>query len=246
MDSTLLELLKIMKEEKDWLDYLCGIGPMVLTAITMLIACRQHRENKKLQQYIALQNDTSIIREAAIDIYHVYFNGLSIANSMDTDEKVANVFSSQVSYLNMYNKILECFNSISFRKNKTSLIFKELDDDFVKINHEAFMLFEELKIAYCEYAISENPYEVIKKALKAVALKYKINEMNELNALYLLNHDNVKKDYISECENIYTKNIAEKAQKYINYLKQPNFDNKFAEYVRIDNKNKLIKNANEY
>lgn len=34
-----------------------------------------------------------------IDIYQVYFYGLPIAYSMNTDEKAADAFTSQVSYL---------------------------------------------------------------------------------------------------------------------------------------------------
>lgn len=77
---------------------------------------------------------------------------------------------------------MDYFQSISFRYNKALLIFKGLDDDFVKINREAFELVEELKIDYVNYVMSCITYTVIQKAMTEVSLKYGINE---LDAIYI-------------------------------------------------------------
>ena len=59
MEEIVRELQKISEillqnQTPVWLTYLSSLGPLILTGISVFIACRQHKQNHRLQTEIPL------------------------------------------------------------------------------------------------------------------------------------------------------------------------------------------------
>ena len=59
MEEIVQELQKISEillqnQTPAWLTYLSSLGPLILTGISVFIACRQHKQNRNLQKQIAV------------------------------------------------------------------------------------------------------------------------------------------------------------------------------------------------
>ena len=46
-----------------WLTYLSSLGPLILTGISVFIACRQHKQNQNLQKQIANRDSANLLRQ---------------------------------------------------------------------------------------------------------------------------------------------------------------------------------------
>lgn len=61
--QALNQIVRVLDESQNptWLLYLSALGPLILTAISVFIACRQHRQNQNLQKQIADRDYKNIL-----------------------------------------------------------------------------------------------------------------------------------------------------------------------------------------
>ena len=92
--QALNDIVQILDESQNptWLLYLSALGPLILTAISVFIACRQHRQNQSLQKQIADRDYKNILRQNVLAIYNDFFNGLRVVHQAVGN--VADVFST--------------------------------------------------------------------------------------------------------------------------------------------------------
>ena len=67
MEEIVQELQKISEillqnQTPAWLTYLSSLGPLILTGISVFIACGQHKQNQNLQKQILELQNTSTLR----------------------------------------------------------------------------------------------------------------------------------------------------------------------------------------
>lgn len=91
MEEIVQELQKISEillqnQTPAWLTYLSSLGPLILTGISVFIACGQHKQNQNLQKQIANRDSSNLLRQNVLEVYNAYFNGLRVV-----DQAVGNV-----------------------------------------------------------------------------------------------------------------------------------------------------------
>ena len=91
MEEIVQELQKISEillqnQTPAWLTYLSSLGPLILTGISVFIACRQHKQNRNLQKQIANRDSSNLLRQNVLEVYNAYFNG-SLYNSGSMNSK---------------------------------------------------------------------------------------------------------------------------------------------------------------
>lgn len=225
--QALNEIVRILDESQDptWLLYLSALGPLILTAISVFIACRQHRQNQALQKQIADRDYKNILRQNALAIYNDFFNGLRVVDQAFGN--VAEVFSTPKS-LDMWSKELQT----AYEQMTASYYHAKLmldDDKLIEVLKRTYNCFVELYEEFNSYCNSGAVHSVIGNAFRIVSAKYGIK-----SELELLLKPAVKEEYLNLCYTDQAKKIHELMQAYIEAMKNNNFDVYFKKYAQLE------------
>ena len=230
MDDTLQalnEIVRILDESQDptWLLYLSALGPLVLTAISVFIACRQHRQNQNLQKQIADRDYKNILRQNALAIYNDFFNGLRVV--YQAVGNVAEVFSTPKS-LDMWARELQtAYEQMTASYNHARLMLD--DDKLMEVLKRTYNCFAELFDEFNSYCGSGEVYSVIGNAFRIASSKYGVK-----NELELLLNPAAKEEYLKLCDTDNAKKIHDLMQAYIEAMADDNFDVYFKKYVQLE------------
>lgn len=107
-----------------WLTYLSSLGPLILTGISVFIACRQHKQNQNLQKQIANRDSANLLRQNVLEVYNAYFNGLRVVDQAVGN--VADVFASPQSLQQWVYEFQRAYEMLACSYNQAKLM---LDDD---------------------------------------------------------------------------------------------------------------------
>lgn len=95
MEEIVQELQKISEillqnQTPAWLTYLSSLGPLILTGISVFIACGQHKQNQNLQKQIANRDSSNLLRQNVLEVYNAYFNGLRVVDQGNITWRILN------------------------------------------------------------------------------------------------------------------------------------------------------------
>lgn len=225
--QALNDIVQILEESQNptWLLYLSALGPLILTAISVFIACQQHKQNQALEKQIADRDYKNILRQNALAIYNDFFNGLRVVHQAVSN--VAEVFSIPKS-LDMWAKELQtAYEQITASYNRAKLMLD--DDKLVEVLKHTYDCFVELYDEFNSYCNSGEVYSVIGDAFNVISAKYGVK-----NELELLLNPAAKEEYLKRCYSDNAKKIHGLMQAYIEAMADDNFDVYFKKYVQLE------------
>lgn len=230
MDDTLQalnEIVCILDESQNptWLLYLSALGPLILTAISVFIACRQHRQNQNLQKQIADRDYKNILRQNALAIYNDFFNGLRVVDQAFGN--VAEVFSVPKVLSKWALELQTAYEQMTASYNHARLMLD--DDKLVEVLKHTYDCFTELYDEFNSYCGSGEVYSVIGNSFNAISAKYGVED--EI-ALFL--NPAAKEEYLKLCDTDNAKKIHGLMQAYIEAMADDNFDVYFKKYVQLE------------
>ena len=210
-----------------WLVYLSALGPLVLTATSVFIACKQHRQNQNLQKQIANRDYINTLRQNALDIYNDYFYGLRVIN-----RAIGNIVDI-VSYyqsLQMWERDLQrAYEQIMVSYNRANLMFR--DEGLLRSLKQSYDCFEKLYNKVSSYSRGEILKSIIQDAWSTISSKYGI-------ALYdyasLSFNQTAREEFWKLCDNRHTQDIHKLMESYVETISNVNFDEYFKKYVQMD------------
>lgn len=225
--QALNEIVRILDESQNptWLLYLSALGPLILTAISVFIACRQHWQNQNLQKQIADRDYKNILRQNALAIYNDFFNGLRVV--YQAVGNVAEVFSTPKS-LDMWARELQtAYEQMTASYNHARLMLD--DDKLMEVLKRTYNCFAELVDEFNSYCGSGEVYSVIGNAFRIASSKYGVK-----NELELFLNPAAKEEYLKLCYTDIAKKIHGLMQAYIEAMADDNFDVYFKKYVQLE------------
>ena len=211
------EIVCILDESQNptWLLYLSALGPLVLTAISVFIACRQHRQNQALQKQIADRDYKNILRQNLLAIYNDFFNGLRVVDQAFGN--VAEVFSVPKVLSKWALELQTAYEQMTASYNHARLMLD--DDKLVEVLKHTYDCFTELYDEFNSYCGSGEVYSVIGNSFNAISAKYGVED--EI-ALFL--NPAAKEEYLKLCDTDNAKKIHGLMQAYIEAMADDNFD----------------------
>lgn len=216
----------IQNQNPVWLIYLSSLGPLILTGISVFIACKQHKQSQNLQKQIANRDSTILLRQNVLEIYNAYFNGLRVVNQ--TGGNVADVFSTPQSVKQWSDELQRAYEAITNSYNLAKLMFD--DKQLLQTLRNSFEKFNDLYFCVNNYYHSEFLLATITTAWNRVSFKYGITKEDYMS---LLLNSEAKEDYLKQCENHYTQDIQKSMDAFIVSMKDENFDVYFKEYIKM-------------
>ena len=221
------EIVRILDEGQNpaWLSYLSALGPLILTAISVFIACRQHRQNQNLQKQIADRDYRNILRQNMLAIYSDFFNGLRVV--YQAVGNVADVFSTAQSLDNWGKELQAAYEQITASYNRAKIMLE--DDDLVAVLKRTYYCFVDLYNECSLYINSAIAIRVIEYASEKISKKYHIE-----SELGIALNPTVKEEYLSLCNTDQVKKIHGLMQAYIEAMADDNFDVYFKKYVQLE------------
>ena len=225
--QALNEIAHILDESQDptWLLYLSALGPLILTAISVFIACRQHRQNQNLQKQIADRDYKNILRQNLLAIYNDFFNELRVV--YQAVGNVAEVFSVPKVLSKWALELQTAYEQMTASYNHAKLMLD--DDKLVEVLRHTYDCFTELYDEFNSYCGSGKVYSVIGNAFNAISAKYGVED--EI-ALFL--NPAAKEEYLKLCDTDNAKKIHGLMQAYIEAMADDNFDVYFKKYVQLE------------
>lgn len=160
----------IQNQNPVWLIYLSSLGPLILTGISVFIACKQHKQSQNLQKQIANRDSTILLRQNVLEIYNAYFNGLRVVNQARGN--VADVFSTPQSIKQWSDELQRAYETIINSYNLAKLMFD--DKQLLQTLKNAFEKFNDLYICVNNYYHSELLIATINTAWTLVSSLYGI------------------------------------------------------------------------
>lgn len=230
MEEIVRELQKIsgillQNQSPVWLTYLSALGPLILTGISVFIACRQHCQNQKLQKQIADRDASNLLRQNVLDIYNAYFNVLIVVTRADN---VSGIFSAQQTMIQWMTDFQKAYDSLACSYNHAKLM---LDDaQLLQVLNESFRRLNNLYNSVAQYSHSNLPVNVIHDAWAVISPKYAI-QINNYDALSQ-NHIAME-EFWKLCDNRHTQEIRRLMEDFRASMSDENFDKYFKKYIQI-------------
>ena len=176
--QALNEIVRILDESQNptWLLYLSALGPLILTAISVFIACRQHKQNQDLQKQIADRDYKNMLRQNALEIYNDFFNGLRVV--YQAVGNVAEAVSTLESLSKWAIELQTAYEQMTASYNHAKLMLD--DDKLIEVLKRTYNCFVELYDKFNSYCSSGEVYSVIGNAFNAKSAKYGVKDEIEL------------------------------------------------------------------
>lgn len=225
--QALNEIVRILDESQNptWLLYLSALGPLILTAISVFIACRQHKQNQDLQKQIADRDYKNMLRQNALEIYNDFFNGLRVV--YQAVGNVAEAVSTLESLSKWAIELQTAYEQMTASYNHAKLMLD--NDKLIEVLKRTYNCFVELYDKFNSYCSSGEVYSVIGNAFNAISAKYGVKD--EI-ALFL--NPAAKEEYLKLCSTDTAKKIHGLMQAYIESMADDNFDVYFKKYVQLE------------
>lgn len=225
--QALNDIVRILDESQNptWLLYLSALGPLILTAISVFIACQQHKQNQALQTQIADRDYKNILRQNTLAIYNDFFNGLRVV--YQAVGNVAEVFSVPKALSKWALELQTAYEQMTASYNHAKLMLD--DDKLVDVLRHTYDCFVELYDGFNSYCGSGEVYSVIGNAFNTISAKYGVKD--EI-ALFL--NPAAKEEYLKLCYTDIAKKIHDLMQAYIEAMDDDNFDAYFKKYVQLE------------
>lgn len=232
MEKIVQELQKIAEillqnQNPAWISYLSSLGPLVLTGISVFIACKQHKQNQDLQKQIANRDSANLLRQNVMEVYNAYFNGLRVVEQAVGN--VADVFTSPQSMQQWLCEFQRTYEMLTCSYNQAKLMLN--DDKLLQVLNISFYKFSDLYNAVNAYYHSGVPLTTIINAWEIISLKYKINKSDYVA---LVQNPKIMKEFRELCDNRYTQDIKKLMEAFKMSLTYEKFDKHFKKYIQID------------
>ena len=216
MEEIVQELQKISEillqnQTPAWLTYLSSLGPLILTGISVFIACGQHKQNQNLQKQIANRDSSNLLRQNVLEVYNAYFNGLRVVDQAVGN--VADVFASPQSLQQWVYEFQRAYEMLACSYNQAKLM---LDDDPGCVN---------------SYYHSGLPLSAMNNAWAVVSPKYMINAGDYVT---LSQNLPAMEEFWKLCENRHTQDIRKFMEAFKSSMEDETFDKYFEKYIRMN------------
>lgn len=232
MEEIVRELQKISEillqnQTPVWLTYLSSLGPLILTGISVFIACRQHKQNQNLQKQIANRDSANLLRQNVLEVYNAYFNGLRVVDQAVGN--VVDVFASPQSLQQWTFELQKAHETMSCSYNQAKLMFDDVQ--LLQALETSFNNFNDLYICVNQYYHSGLPIVVMNNAWAAVSLKYMINAGD-----YVTLSQNIQamEEFWGLCDNRHIQDIRSLMKTFKVSVEDKTFDEHFKKYIRMN------------
>ena len=225
MEEIVQELQKISEillqnQTPAWLTYLSSLGPLILTGISVFIACGQHKQNQNLQKQIANRDSSNLLRQNVLEVYNAYFNGLRVVDQAVGN--VADVFASPQSLQQWVYEFQRAYEMLACSYNQAKLMLD--DDQLLQALKTSFYKFNDLYGCVNSYYHSGLPLSAMNNAWAVVSPKYMINAGDYVT---LSQNLPAMEEFWKLCENRHTQDI----RKFMEAFKSSMEDETFAALI---------------
>lgn len=232
MEEIVQELQKISEillqnQTPVWLTYLSSLGPLILTGISVFIACRQHKQNQNLQKQIANRDYANLLRQNVLEVYNDYFNGLRVV--YQAIGNVADVFASPQTLQQWTYELQKAYEAMSCSYNQAKLMFD--DNQLLQALETSFNKFNDLYDCVDQYYHSGLPIATINNAWATVSSKYMI-----AGGDYVTLSQNLPamEEFWKLCDNRHTQDIRNLMEAFKVSMEDETFDKHFKKYIQIN------------
>lgn len=225
----LQEISEIILQNQNpvWLTYLSSLGPLILTGISVFIACRQHKQSQVLQKQIANRDSANLLRQNVLEVYNAYFNGLRVIDQAVGN--VADVFASPQSLQQWTNELQKAYETLSCSYNQAKLM---LDDaQLLQALKTSFNKFNDLYICVNGYCHSGLPITTMNSAWISISPKYGINGWDYVT---LSQNLPAMEEFWKLCDNRHTQDIRALMETFKASMEDEIFDKHFKKYIQIN------------
>lgn len=231
MEETVQELQKIsgillQNQSPVWLTYLSALGPLILTGISVFIACRQHCQNQKLQKQIADRDASNLLRQNVLDIYNAYFNGFNVV--LQAIGNVADVFATPLSSQQWFAELQKAHETLACSYNQAKLMLD--DPNLLKALELSFRKFNDLYGEVARYYSSGLLIATMSNAWNAISHKYMIGAGDYMT---LVQNLAAMEEFWKLCDNRHTQEIRRLMEDFRASMATENFDKYFKKYIQI-------------
>ena len=232
MEEIVQELQKISEillqnQNPVWLTYLSSLGPLVLTGISVFIACRQHKQNQNLQKQIAIRDSANLLRQNVLEVYNAYFNGLRVI--YQAIGNVADIFASPQALQQWTFELQKAYETMSCSYNQAKLMFD--DDQLLQALKTSFYKFNDLYGCVNNYYHSGLPFLAMNNAWAVVSPKYTINTGDYVTLSQKLP---AMEELWKLCENRHTQDIRKFMEAFKSSMEDETFDKYFKKYIQMN------------
>lgn len=210
-----------------WLTYLSSLGPLVLTGISVFIACRQHKQNQRLQKQIANRDFSNLLRQNVLEIYNAYFDGLRVVDQAIGN--VADIFATPQSLQQWTYELQKAYERVSYSYNQAKLMFD--DAQLLQALGTSFNKFNDLYIRVNQYYHSGLPAATMSSAWFSISPKYGINGWDYLT---LSQNLPAMEEFWKLCDNRHTQDIRNLMEAFKESMKDESFDTYFKKYIQMN------------
>lgn len=210
-----------------WLTYLSSLGPLILTGISVFIACRQHKQNQNLQKQIANRDSANLLRQNILDIYNAYVNGLRVIDQGIGN--VSDVFASPWSLQQWTNELQKACETLSCSYNQAKLMLN--DAQLLQALKTSFNKFNVLYVCVNHYCNNGLLTATMNNAWAVVSPKYMINTGD-----YVTLSQNIPamEEFRKMCDNRNTQDIRKLMEEFKASMEDEIFDKHFKKYIRMN------------
>ena len=232
MEEIVQELQKISEillqnQTPAWLTYLSSLGPLILTGISVFIACGQHKQNQNLQKQIANRDSSNLLRQNVLEVYNAYFNGLRAVDQAVGN--VADVFASPQSLQQWVYEFQRAYEMLACSYNQAKLMLD--DDQLLQALKTSFYKFNDLYGCVNSYYHSGLPLSAMNNAWAVVSPKYMINAGDYVT---LSQNLPAMEEFWKLCENRHTQDIRKFMEVFKSSMEDETFDKYFEKYIRMN------------
>ncbi len=232
MEEIAQELQKILEillqnQPPVWLTYLSSLGPLILTGISVFIACRQHKQNQNLQKQIANRDSANLLRQNVLEVYNAYFNGLRVV--YQAIGNVADIFASPQALQQWAFELQKAYETISCSYNQAKLMFD--DAQLLQALETSFNRFNDLYIRVNQYYHSGLPIATMNSAWLSISTKYGINIWDYVT---LSQNLPAMEEFWKLCDNRHTQDIQSFMEAFKASMEDDIFDIHFKKHIRMN------------
>ena len=210
-----------------WLTYLSSLGPLILTGISVFIACRQHKQNQNLQKQIANRDFANLLRQNVLEVYNAYFNGLRVV--YQAIGNLADIFASPQALQQWTFELQKAYETMSCFYKQAKLMFD--DAQLLQALETSFNKFNDLYIRVNQYYHSGLPIVTMNSAWFSVSPKYGINIWDYVT---LSQNLPAMEEFWKLCDNRHTQDILKLMEAFKASMEDETFDKYFKKYIRIN------------
>ena len=205
-----------------WVTVISAIAPIVLTCITIVLSIRMDKQNKALQKQIHNRDVRYQTRNNILEIYNAFSDSVI---ALQKYGNVATAFSNESNPFQWSQDLNLIYRELHKACDRANLLLE--DGDFCQFLKSVQFDFDTVFADILRYTGTGIHISTIQNAKNQIAIQF-----GQSNLDYLFTTNRTAYDqYVKMCDNIYTQEIANKANAYIKQVTDSSFMERFKKYT---------------